>query len=271
MIGQENIQNKIRQQIENNTFPRFSILVGQKGSGRKTLAKEIGKWLGGHVIQLEDVKVESIRFMIDDSYKIAGKTLYIISDADSMSQAAKNAILKVTEEPPNNAYFLMTLEDENNTLATIRSRGTVFRMDRYTPEELERYSIDCGETDETISIIKEVCETPGDVNMLIQMDTTNFYDYVILVVDNIAEVGGANAFKIGDKIAFKNEEDKYDLRLFLKAFMSICAGRLHDEPVKYAHGVRVTSKYLQQLRINGISKQGLFDSWLLSIREEWME
>ena len=41
MIGQHNLQSRIKQLIENRTFPRFSILVGPKGSGKKTLVEEV--------------------------------------------------------------------------------------------------------------------------------------------------------------------------------------------------------------------------------------
>jgi DNA polymerase III delta prime subunit len=276
MIGQENLQNRIQEQISNNTFPRFAILVGQKGSGKKTFARNIAKWLCENIIQLEDVKVDSIRNMVEEAYKIHTKTIYIIPDADVMSLAAKNAILKITEEPPNNAIFIMTLQDENNTLATIRSRGTIFRMDNYKPVEIHafaNYYLNHTLHDDEDEVIKNICETPGEVIKLCGDDRCNaldFYNYVELVVDNIAEVSGANAFKIGNKIAFKNEVDKYDLRLFLKAFMSVCSSRLHEDKIRYAHGIIITSEYLQQIRINGISKIGLFDCWILDIRKEWM-
>ena len=99
----------------------------------------------------------------------------------------------------------------------------------------------------------------------------DFYNYVEKVVDNIALVSGSNAFKIGDKIAFKDsDEKKYDLKLFWKSFMTICVSRIKDDPFKYSAGIRITSKYLQELRITGINKQSTFDCWLLDIRQEWM-
>ena len=135
MIGQKHLQSRIEQLITDRTFPRFSILVGPKGSGKKTFAN----WIITKIVRHEalsysqvcpDVKIDTIRQIIESAYKTISTNIYVIPDADTMSNAAKNALLKVTEEPPNNAYFIMTLEDENNTLETIRSRGTVFHMDR---------------------------------------------------------------------------------------------------------------------------------------------
>lgn len=278
MIGQIELKNKIMSQISNNTFPRFSILVGQSGSGKKMMCKFISTHLNAYTYYCE-TGVDAIRKMITESYKVSSKILYIIADADKMSLAAKNALLKVTEDPPQNAYFVITITDTNNILSTIKSRGTTFYMNTYTVDELVEY----GKTvtnytlsDEDIYILKNICETPGEVNKLFSTSDTmlaqNFYNYVEKVVDNIALVSGANSFKIGDRIAFKDTDtDKFDLQLFWKAFMTVCIDRLTTDPFKYSLGIKTTSKYLQELRVVGINKQATFDMWILDIRQEWMK
>ena len=274
MIGQRNLQNQIEQLIKNRTFPRFSILVGPKGSGKKTLAHEIGHMFNAwrvssdyvDVYRLPDVKIDTVREIITQAYKRITTMVYIIPDADNMSNAAKNALLKVTEEPPNEAYFIMTLEDENNTLETIRSRGTVFHMDRYTPDEILQFAEkDSGShyVQEVRDIITGICDTPGDVITLYNSGIKEFYDYVQLVVDNIAEVSLANAFKIPSKVALKDDVEGYDLKLFWKAFMKVCFENSR------LNGIYVTARYLQKLRIRGVNKQMLLDSWILEIRELW--
>ena len=275
MIGQKNLIGRIEHLIDNNNFPRFSILVGPRGSGKKTLVLYIAKYMKISWAHLLDVKIDTIRDVIVQAYKVSSPIIYLIPDADTMSNAAKNALLKVTEEPPNNAYFIMTLEDENNTLETIRSRGTVFHMDRYTPDEIasyfyEEYHANNGKPEE--DIIRAICETPGEVDLLSNIDNKNyiqeFYDYVQLVVDNIAEVSLANAFKIPSKVALKDTDEGYDLRLFWKAFMKVT----FDTKVGYENwglAIEVTSKYLQKLRIKGINRQMLMDNWILEIRELW--
>lgn len=269
MIGQNILQADIKNLVDREKYPRFSIFVGQIGSGRKTIAREIAELLGVQVIvQLPDVKVDTVRSMITDAYKIPYKYLYIIPDAENMSLASKNAILKVTEEPPNNAYFIMTVQDESQLLDTIKSRGMIFHMNSYTPEEIAEYA-DCKDTRE-LEIITSICEVPGDVSILRSMDIDKFYAYTESVVDNIAETSGSNSFKIGAKINFKDDADKYDLRLFWRTFMLICLGRMKEDALKYADGVKITSQHLQELKVTGINKQSLFDMWVLSIREAWM-
>ena len=281
MIGQNELIARFKDMVNDTavTFPRFIILVGQRGSGKKTLANELYNMISDSTRMnvnryiLEDTKVDTVRAMISDANKVIEPTIYIIPDADKMSNAAKNSMLKVTEEPPANAWFILTLESEANTLATIRSRGQLFKMQPYSTEEIMEYikhQFTEVSTDE-IEIMLDICENPGEVKFLYKNGVIALYEYVEKVVDNIAEVSGSNAFKIGSKIAFKDEEDKYDIKLFWKAFMKVCSDRMRKlKDIKYADAIRITSKYIQQLNITGVNKLSTFDLWILDIRESWL-
>lgn len=274
MVGQKHLLQTIDTLIKNNTFPRFAILSGDKGSGKKLVADIVAHKLSDTVINI-GIKVDDIRDMIKSVYKLTTPCVYIIADADNMSLAAKNALLKVTEEPPNNAYFIVTLQDANRTLDTIRSRGVVFTMEIYTTVEIEEYiknNIDYGDN---MRIYMDLCENIGDVIALNSYDVEKFYDHVELVVDNIAIVSGANSFKIGDKINLKNDDTKYDLILFFRAFIAVCANRAANEMnvgnksemQMFLNWMKITCRYLRELGINGINKLATFDCWLLDIRE----
>ena len=166
MIGQQYLQSQLMQLIENGTFPRFSIIVGPRGSGKKTLAHLIYQKFGTGILSNIGISVDAVRQSISQSYTVRGsQVIYLFADADNMSNAAKNALLKVTEEPPN------------NTLETIRSRGTVFRMDRYTADEIIQYvTSKYAETDkDNINRFKDICETPGEVDVLASCGVKEFY------------------------------------------------------------------------------------------------
>jgi len=126
-------------------------------------------------------------------------------------------------------------------------------------------------TDKEIEFALDTATTPGDINYLWSTNLPDFISYVNLVIDNIADVQDSNAFKIGNNIALKDEEDKYSLKLFWKAFNVLCVDRMKsgDDPLKYARAIGITGEYAQQLNIRGINKQMLFDQWVVSIREDW--
>ena len=137
MVGQKALLNTIDMQIKNKTFPKFSIIVGESGSGKHTLVKHIHKTFGKGLLAEYGPSVSDVRNAIEKAYTVQGDLLFcVFYDADRMSMAAKNAMLKVVEEPPENVYFILTLESLSNTLDTIKSRGQVYNMQPYTPTEI---------------------------------------------------------------------------------------------------------------------------------------
>ncbi len=268
MIGQLRLKNEINDLIQTG-FPRFTIIVGNTGGGKKLIARKIGEKLNAHLIK-SGIKVQEIREIIDLAYKQTSPIVYLLPDADKMSSAAKNALLKITEEPPGKAYFIMTLKDLNNTLMTIKSRAVILNLDIYTPLDLLEY---CKKRDYELNnqeqeIMKNICTVPGEVDTLLRYDILEFYDYVKTVVDSIGKVSGANAFKIGTKLNYKEDDGGWDITLFLRTVMFVSRLKLLENPLrKYRKNIFITSKYLSELNISGIHKASLIDMWILEMRQ----
>ncbi len=78
-----------------------------------------------------DIQVEQIRQMASDAYvrpSQANKKVYIIRDAGTMNIPAQNAALKILEEPPEYAVFILCADSAESMLATVRSRCAVIRL-----------------------------------------------------------------------------------------------------------------------------------------------
>ena len=78
-----------------------------------------------------DIQVEQIRHVAADAYvrpQQADKKVYLIKDAGSMNIPAQNAALKILEEPPAYAAFILCVDSAESLLATVRSRCTVIRI-----------------------------------------------------------------------------------------------------------------------------------------------
>ena len=272
MIGQERLLTRIDKMIEAG-FPRFTIICGSKQSGRKLIASRIAKGLNAHLIK-SDIKVDNVREIIALAYKQSEPTLYLLPDADKMSPAAKNALLKITEEPPRKAYFIMTLADIGSTLATLKSRGTVLSIDPYTPDNLLEYAEVKGYqlNENEIEIVSNICTVPGEVDLIARYDILAFYEFVETVIDNIGVVNGANAFKIGLKLGYKEDDGGWDISLFMRAIMYLCRQKMNTEPVhQYRDSIAITSKYLSQMSVTGINKSSTIDMWILEMRGIWVE
>ena len=154
IIGHEDIISRLRSSIETDRVGHAYIFAGEGGSGRSTLAYCFAKALqcesdssescdtcksckqaesGNHpdIIYLTHEKigtisVDEIREQIVSSMQIKPYSsrykIYIIKDAEKMTEEAQNALLKTIEEPPENGIVIIITSDEEKLLQTIRSR-----------------------------------------------------------------------------------------------------------------------------------------------------
>ncbi len=90
----------------------------------------------------KQISVDQIRALSADACMLpneAARKVYIIEDADSMNPSAQNAALKLLEEPPLGAIFLLCAENAMQLLPTVRSRCAEFNLGgRAQGEKLER-------------------------------------------------------------------------------------------------------------------------------------
>ena len=277
MIGQNNIQDTFNKFIENRTIPRFLILTGVKGSGKYTLAKWLTRQMKAYLVEPE-LSVDAVREVVKNCYKCSGDTVYIFRDADRMSAAAKNALLKVTEEPPRQAYFVLTVQNVENALETLRSRGTVIPMAPYTLEQRQKYldrilEKSAKSLDGSVrQLIVCAADNLGQVERYASMDVEELFDFCSLVVDKIGVVTGVNAFKIGQRIKIKEDGDGYEPDLFFQMINHVLMRRImegdgyYDSRV-YAKMLRICSKYAQELTLVGVKKDATLDMWILEMRE----
>lgn len=269
MLGQVKFKESVKRL---KSLSPFTIIEGEKGQGKKVAALWISEQLDIPIV-VTGIKIDDIRQMIENTAALRKPIIYLIPDADNMSIGAKNSLLKITEEPPKNLFIVMTLQDKYNTLDTIRSRATIFKLDNYNRKELEEYM-----NSQQISNLNNkedllsIANNPGEINSLVEIGYDSFIGYVDKVFGNILEVTTGNSFKIANKISFKEGEEGFPVETFLKVFQKVCVDTLKDiettkEDVKLVvNMVRETSLALRDLRVKGINKKSVFDMWVLNLR-----
>lgn len=262
MVGQSKLKNQIKSLSK---YPHFSILSGPRGSGKKEMASWIASECLNCPVVFLDCKIDSIRKLIDTSFVNSSKIVYAICDGDSMSNAAKNSLLKISEETPKNIYLILLLRDLMNTLATIKSRAITFSLDLYTKEDLLQY---CNLN--TLTIPQEILIACDNINdLLIYNKDPSIWNYTDKVIRNIEKVSLANSFKIGNSLSLKKESEGYDLELFWKFLCYKCYMLLSFDSSKYGSGIRITSNYLSKLVNPNFNRVYLFDMWILDMRKSW--
>lgn len=270
MIGQSATLNTVDYWIKTDQVPRFMIISGPKGGGKATLSKEIARRMRAYLIECE-LSVDAVREAVKNCYKCSAPTVYLFRDADKMSTAAKNAMLKITEEPPRQAHFIVTVQNAENMLETLRSRATNLQIAPYTAEELDLFYHDY--THKQNRLIREVCAVPGMMLEMEKIDVEDLLEFCNTIVDNIQTVTGVNAFKIVQRIRLKEDGTGYDPELFFHCMKYTLMQRVNEpgvateDQMKMVRMLRTTSQYHREFNITGVKKDATLDMWVLEMRE----
>ena len=160
-LGNEKVKEQISFLLNSGRLPHAIILEGETGIGKRTLAREIAAALvcrsgvskpcyectqcqkaekGYHPDIFEykpkggarSFHVETVRNVINDVYVAPNEAdykVYILCNAHFMNDSAQNALLKVLEEPPSYAVFILTVENKSSMLETVLSRSVVLSLE----------------------------------------------------------------------------------------------------------------------------------------------
>ena len=262
MIGQTKLLHRIDKQIEDGTFPHFSIIRGNRGSGKFMVANYIADRLGAGVC-VSEKSVEAVRDVVSVAEKLTVRMVYVFQRAEDLSAQAVNAMLKTLEEPPENVYFIFTTRNDQLLLDTIKSRGTMYTMNQYSKKDLLVYN--------DKRPVPDFCKTPYDLDMYNR--NAGFDDFVQLVVDNVGRVPLTNAMKIADRVDLDGTDDsKFDMGLFFEAFKYYCFESMknqdsYDMVQMYYEWMSITVRYQKDALRTSANVKMLFAMWLMDIRQ----
>ena len=161
IIGQELTVARLKRALGGDRFGHAYLFSGEKGSGKKTLAKAFAKALncesradndacgqclscrvfesGNHPdtlyiartktagIGVDDVREQIIRPMSMKPFRYRYK-IFIVDEAETMTPAAQNALLKTIEEPAPYGVFIFLTTDTHAILPTVLSRCAAYKL-----------------------------------------------------------------------------------------------------------------------------------------------
>jgi len=276
-VGQADAINKIELWHNNESFPHFLIITGEKGSGRKTLATIFAKSLDSRITLLSEVNTESVRRIVDGAYDIESKMVYIIPDADKLYASASNSLLKLTEEPPLNGYIIMTLLSLENTLATLVSRSHHIELDIYTQSELNELSEN--------GLYSKISTNPGMLKAferLGEITVKELIDFCEKFVSHIGTVSIVNALKSVSKLKLKESDTGFELDMFFaciryvlnEVFETYMKGSIESGGININHlsiWYSLLSIYNYAFNRAGVNKRAVLDQFIFNIRKSLKE
>lgn len=214
MQGQKRIIDKINKWKE---IPRFIILSGIKGCGKKTLAKYIANKYNYELVLIGN-KVDEIREMNKLAIQSDSNIIFFIDNGNKLSMNAENSLLKITEEAPNNSHIILAVENKDLLLPTIISRGEVITFQDYIENDFKEFT-------QLYNLDFELSMVYPNLSYLELLPIEEGEKLLTLcrrISSSIRNANGASAFKVTEKIKLKEEQEGYDLFQFIYCLKKVC-------------------------------------------------
>lgn len=171
VVGHADIIQYIQNAVTEDKVSHAYIMNGERGSGKKLLANLFAQTLqceqggnepcyechsckqalsGNHpdiiIVQHEktsSISVDEIRVQVNEDIQVKPYSskykIYIIPEADLMTQQAQNALLKTIEEPPAYAVLILLTENAQKLLPTICSRCVMLKLRNIKDQLVKKY------------------------------------------------------------------------------------------------------------------------------------
>lgn len=154
LYSKRSVTEPISAMSRTGRFVHSYIITGDEGVGKKTAAKYIAMQLlcdnknacgscrqcsriirgqhpdfitvekEGRIYTVNDIRTK----VVDDSYTAPNdcdRKVYLLPDCEGWTDASQDALLKITEDPPETAYFIFTARNRSFFLPTLISRSMV--------------------------------------------------------------------------------------------------------------------------------------------------
>lgn len=141
--------SEIKHELVRGGFAHAYLIAGERGMGKKTLARAFAAQLTGDTHGLAErgehpdvlwlapkeagkqIPVDEVRAFRQEAYVLPNqspKKVLIIDQCECLNESGQNAILKILEEPPEHVVFLLLAASREAVLPTIRSRCVIWEM-----------------------------------------------------------------------------------------------------------------------------------------------
>ena len=289
ILGNDKIKNLLQESVNNNKVSHSYLFVGKSGIGKKMIAKEFAKailCLGDNkycdncksclefdgqnnpdffVIEPDGnaIKIDQIRNMqrgVQEKPIISRSKVYIIDNADFMTKEAQNALLKTLEEPPEFVTIILIGENENEFLATIKSRCMIIHFNSISDSDMEKYLQENYNMNVTSNML-DVFQ--GSIGKAIELkDKQEEYLIIEQAIENIEKEDLIDLIKKLD-ILYTSKDEILDML----DYINIILLKKSKENVKYTDCIKIVENTKRRIDQNANYDMSI-DNMLFNIWEE---
>lgn len=278
IAGHDNIKNILSNNINTKNILHSYLFIGEEGIGKKMLAKEFAKAIlctsennkpcnickscvefntnnnaNFNLINEEGsaIKIEQIRNMqvkiaekpINSNYKV-----YLINDAELMTQEAQNCLLKTLEEPPEYIVIILITSNENKVLNTIKSRCMKLYFNNLDKNSVKKVLTEKFEMEDINDSFLDAAGGSIKKALLIK-EKSSEYEQITKLFDIIDKENLVN-FINSASIIYENKDDIYNILDYINILLEIKIRSNSSNSFKFANCIFTVEEVKKRLRAN---------------------
>lgn len=278
IAGHENIKNILSNNINTKNILHSYLFIGEDGIGKNMLAKEFAKAIlctsennrpcnickscvefntnnnaNFNLINEEGsaIKIEQIRNMqvkiaekpINSNYKV-----YLINDAELMTQEAQNCLLKTLEEPPEYIVIILITSNENKVLNTIKSRCMKLYFNNLDKNSVKKVLTEKFEMEDINDSFLDAVGGSIKKALLIK-EKSSEYKQITKLFDIIDKENLVN-FINSASIIYENKDDIYNILDYINILLDIKIRSNSNNSFKFANCIFTVEEVKKRLRAN---------------------
>lgn len=250
LYSKEGAAALVASMVRRDKICRSLILVGDRGVGKRTLAGYIAMQLlcerqngvpcgeckscrmaqkNAHpdIIWVspsgksENFRVDDLRPVVSDVSVAPNEgrlKIYIIPGIDKALAAAQNILLKVFEEPPPHVAFIMTAEEKDKVLETIRSRAIAINVPLASEKDCIQALADNGIMQDKAELAYAVCG--GNIGKCIEYARSDGEDAIARVKALAQALAKGDEYALGKSLYEQDRESAQKLIRQVSALIS---------------------------------------------------
>ncbi len=264
IVGNKQIKEVLEKSILNGIRTHSYLFVGIQGIGKKMIATEFAEQILdiGQENQLKSdnhpdflliepdgnsIKIEQIRSLqkkIQEKPIISNHKVYIIDNADTMTQDAQNCLLKTLEEPPEFAKIILIGSSENSFLPTIKSRCMILSFNPIEDNKIKQFMEENYGMNSITS--NQLAMFQGSIGKAILVkNRQEEYEKIENMIANLGTKDLIEILQLAQSL-YKSKEDIYEIL----EYINILLLRYSKENYLYTNCIKIVENVKKRLKQN---------------------